>query len=263
MSARRMMDSEVDMTAPVALQLYSLRETMVKDWQATVRSVAEMGYVGVEPAGFPGTTAEEAGKLFKELGLQVPSAHLPLPVGDQKNASLEAALAIGAPYVISGKGPVDFESVDAIKATCDLFNEASENARAAGLLFGVHNHWWEYLKVDGKYAYEYMLDLLDPTITFEIDTYWVKTAGADPVKVVAQMGERSPLLHIKDGPCVQKDPMTAVGDGVMDFGPIVEAGKPYTQWLIVEIDRCATDMAEAVAKSVKYLHTSGLGRANL
>ena len=72
------------MISPIALQLYSLREYAQKDFEKTIRKVAEMGYAGVEPAGFPGTTPVAAGKLFAELGLAVPSAHLPLPVGEQK-----------------------------------------------------------------------------------------------------------------------------------------------------------------------------------
>lgn len=251
------------MPAPVALQLYSVREFMKEDFEGTVRKVAEMGYVGVEPAGFPGTTPEAAGELFRELGLAVSSAHTGLPVGENKHEVLDAMQAIGCTHIVSGKGPGDFETLDKIKATCDLFNEASRVAQEHGMTFGIHNHWWEYLKVEGRYVYKVMLDLLDPEITFQIDTYWVNTAGVDPAKVVAEMGERAPLLHIKDGPCVKKEPMTAVGDGVMDFHAIVEAGKPHTQWLIVELDRCATDMLEAVDRSLAYLVNQGLGRGRV
>ena len=60
------------MTAPIALQLYTLREAAARDgFESIVRTVAKMGYVGVEPAGFPGTTAEEAGKLPDALAVMV------------------------------------------------------------------------------------------------------------------------------------------------------------------------------------------------
>ena len=247
------------MLSPIALQLYSLREYANKDFTATVRKVSEMGYAGVEPAGFPGTTATEAGKLFAELGLAVPSAHLPLPVGDQKNEVLDAMEAIGSKRAISGRGPGDFATLDKIKETCDLFNTAAENARSVGMTFGIHNHWWEFTQVEGRYVYQVMLEHLDPDIFFQIDTYWVQTAGVDPAKVVQELGSRVPILHIKDGPCVKEEPMTAVGDGVMDFSVIIESGGTYTEWLIVELDRCATDMMVAVERSVKYLVEQGLG----
>lgn len=247
------------MASPIALQLYSLREYAQQDFEKTIRKVSDMGYAGVEPAGFPGTTPDAAGKLFAELGLTVPSAHLPLPVGDNKNEVLESMEAIGSKRVISGKGPGDFESIEKIKATCEIFNEAAENARSAGMTFGIHNHWWEFLKVNNHYAYQIMLDWLDPDVFFEIDTYWVQTAGADPVQVIQELGARVPILHIKDGPCVKGEPMTAIGDGVMDFHAVVKAGKPDTEWLIVELDRCATDMEVAVDRSLKYLVKEGLG----
>ena len=79
-----------------------------------------------------------------------------------------------------------------------------------------------------------------------------------------ELGARAPLLHIKDGPCVMDAPMTAVGDGVQDVSGIVAAGVGATEWLIVEIDRCATDMLEAVTKSYRYMIGKGLahGRRN-
>ncbi|MBN1878030.1 MAG: sugar phosphate isomerase/epimerase [Anaerolineae bacterium] len=247
---------------PVGLQLYSVREYAQDDFEGTVRKVAAMGYAGVEPAGFPGTTPEAAGKLFKELGLVAPSAHTALPLGDQKNEVLDAMQAIGCPRIISGKGPADFETMDKTKAACDLFNEANQVARANGMMFGIHNHWWEYQKLEDRYIYQIMLELLDPAIFFELDTYWIQTAGVDPAQIAREMGTRAPFLHIKDGPCVKSEPMTAAGDGVMNFPAIVEAGRPHTEWLIVELDRCATDMMAAVEKSYRYLVQSGLGKGN-
>jgi sugar phosphate isomerase/epimerase len=232
-------------------------------FEKIVRQVADMGYVGVEPAGFPGTTPKAAGKLFRELGLAVPSAHIfPPPVGDKKQPALDMMAAIGSTHIISGKGPDDFSTVDAIKTTCELFNEANANVKKAGMQFGIHNHWWEYLKVGDRYAYEIMLDLLDPDISFEIDTYWVQVAGPNPAEIVALMGARSPLLHIKDGPANKQEPMMPIGSGVLDWPSIIKAGGSHTEWLIVELDRCAVDMIEAVQQSYDYLVGEGLARGN-
>jgi sugar phosphate isomerase/epimerase len=107
-----------------------------------------------------------------------------------------------------------------------------------------------------------MLEYLSPDVFFEIDTYWVQTAGPDPAEVVKKLGQKAPFLHIKDGPCVKGEPMVAVGDGVMDFPSIIEAGEGTTEWLVVELDACATDMMEAVKKSYDYLVGTGLARGN-
>jgi sugar phosphate isomerase/epimerase len=249
------------MAAPIALQLYTLREATADDFEGVVRKVADIGYVGVEPAGFPGTTPEAAAALFKELGLEVTSAHLPLPVGEHKQEALDTANALGIKRMVSGKGKDDYSSLDKIKATCELFNEASETAVANGMTFGIHNHWWEYLEVEGRLAYEVALEYLNPEIFFQIDAYWVQTAGPDPAAVLQELGDRVPLIHIKDGPCVREEPMQALGEGITDFHQIVAAGE-FAEWWIVELDRCATDMMEAVVKSYTYMIDNGFARGN-
>jgi|YNPNPStandDraft_1061719.scaffolds.fasta_scaffold15616_2 sugar phosphate isomerase/epimerase len=241
------------MSKPIALQLYSLREAAAKDYAAVVRQVAAMGYDGVEPAGFPGTTAQAAGQLFRELGLKVPAAHIfPPPIGAKAAEAADTLAAIGCTRLVTGFGRDNFKTLDDTKRSCDIFNQAYAEAKARGLRMAIHNHWWEYQPIEGRYPYQVMLELLDPGIELEIDTYWVKTGGVDPVQAIQEAGPRATLLHIKDGPANTSDPMVAVGEGVMDFPAILRAAT-HAEWLIVELDRCATDMAEAVAKSVKYL----------
>jgi sugar phosphate isomerase/epimerase len=251
------------MTSPIALQLYTVREAMAEDFAGVVKRVADVGYVGVEPIfRLPNTTAEEAARLFKDLGLEVPSAHVPMPIGEDKNEVLDFMATMGSTRIVSGKGPDDFKTVDQIKRTCELFNQAQAVAAENGMAFVVHNHWWEYLQVEGRYAYQVMLAHLDPGVLFELDTYWIQTAGVDPVKVVRALGPRAPLLHIKDGPAVKDEPMLPIGDGVLDFPAIVQAGEGTVEWHIVELDRCATDMLGAVERSYQYLVGGGLARGN-
>ena len=248
------------MPAPIALQLYTLREAAGADYEGTIRKVADMGFVGVEPAGFPGTTVEAGKKLFDELGLEVCSAHLPLPIGDKKNESLETAAALGITRVVAGQGRDQFGSADQIKASCDRFNEAAANCAEKGMTFGIHNHWWEFLEIEGELVYKRMLNHLAPEIFFQVDTYWVQTAGPDPAGVIAELGSRAPLIHMKDGPCKREADMQALGEGITDFKSLVDAGGDNVDWWIVELDRCATDMTEAVEKSYAFLVDGGFAR---
>ena len=246
------------MPAPIALQLYSVREQLAKGFEPVIRQLADIGYVGVEPAGFPvGTTPAQAAQLFKSLGLQVCSAHTGLPLGDDKNKVLDVAKTLGLKRLVSGKGPNDFKTVELIKQTCDLFNQAAQVATENGLTLSIHNHWWEFELLNGKPVYKYMLEYLDKSVLFEVDVYWATTAGANPAAVVKELGKRAPLLHIKDGPCVKDQPMTAVGDGKVDVQAVIKASAKTAEWLIVEIDNCATDMLAAVKKSHDYLVGKG------
>jgi sugar phosphate isomerase/epimerase len=242
------------MTAKIALQLYSIRDSLPKDFAGGIKRVAEMGYDGVESAGFEGTTPKEAGKIYKQHHLTVCSAHVfPPPLGDKFKETLDILADIGCKHIVSGFGPDNYASIEATKRSCDILNQTNALAQKSGISFSIHNHWWEYLTIEGTHPYKVMLQHLDPTVCFELDVYWVKTGGVDPVAVVKEVGKRAPLLHIKDGPAVRDQPMTAVGDGVVDIPGVVKAGKGSTEWLIVELDACATDMIEAVAKSQKYL----------
>jgi sugar phosphate isomerase/epimerase len=248
------------MSASLGLQLYSVREELSGDFEGVVRKIAALGFAGVEPAGFPNTTPEAAGKLFRSLGLEVPSAHVPLPLGDQQKSTLETLASLGSKRIVSGLGPDSFKTLDLIKQTCGTFNQAQAVAKAHGMTFGIHNHWWEFIEVEGRMVFEVMKEHLEPDVFFQIDTYWVKTAGADPAAIVHGLGPRAPLLHIKDGPCVKDKPMTAVGDGVVDVPAIARAAGTHAKWFIVEIDRCKGDMLAAVAKSYRYLVANRLAR---
>jgi len=70
------------------------------------------------------------------------------------------------------------------------------------------------------------------------------------------------LLHIKDGPCVKNQPMTAVGAGKVDIAGVAQASAKTAEWMIVELDSCATDMLTAVKESHDYLVTKGFARGN-
>jgi sugar phosphate isomerase/epimerase len=249
------------MTAPIAVQLYTVREALAQDFIGTIGKIADMGYAGVETAGNYGGSPEAGAALFRELGLQIAGSHIGLPIGDDKNKILDTIAALGGKTLVCPwLPPENFQTLEGIQAVCDRINEADAHARARGMRLGYHNHDFEFAPLpDGSRPYDHMRRLLAPTVFFEVDTYWVQTAGGDPAAVVRELGERAPLLHIKDGPAVRGEPMTAVGEGVINVPPIVEAGTA-AEWLIVELDQCATDMIEAVEKSIQYLTSKGLGR---
>lgn len=243
------------MSDRIALQLYSIRDVAAqKGYEAAVREIAGMGYKAVETAGFPGTTAEAGKRLFDVLGLTVTSAHVGLPVGERKNEILDQVDALGKPPLICTQiGPNDVTSLATIKDLCERLNQGYQAAKERGMQFGIHNHWWEFGELDGKLIHHLMIEQLDPGIFFEIDTYWVKVAGKDPVKIVSDLDTRAPLLHIKDGPATREAAMTAVGDGVMDVPSILQAAGDNAKHWVVELDRCDTDILEAVRKSHQYL----------
>lgn len=244
------------MKKPVSVQLYSLREEAKADFRKTLERLAAIGFNGVETAGFHSLTAIELQKIVSDLGMKVSSTHSGLPK-DQKGFDewVGNSKIFGNDILITGFWYEQFNSVDAIKRTAELCNETIEKLKPYNMRFALHNHWMEFMKVDGELAYSRLVKLC-PELLFEIDTYWAANFGAnDPAEMVALFKDRTPLLHIKDGKGgPHEEPQVAVGDGIMDFHKVIPAADPKVlRWLVIELDSCATDMFTAVEKSYQYL----------
>jgi sugar phosphate isomerase/epimerase len=258
--------------AKIGLQLYTVRNQIEKNIADTLHKVAQFGFEGVETAFWPkNISVKQAGKYLKDAELAVSSAHIELPVGDEKNKMLEVAETFNCKKMIWHGWPEDkrYSSLEGTKQLVDIYNEANHFAKSNGLQFGLHNHWWEFRnKVDGRYVYQVLLESVEPDIFFEIDTYWVKVAGHDPAKIVGEFGKRARLLHIKDGPARwndslpqdNPDPMVAVGKGTQNFPAVVKAANGNTEWMIVEMDKTATDVFTAIQDSYNYLVGNKLAR---
>ena len=249
---------------PIALQLYSLREQAKEDFVGVLEDVAEMGYVGVEPAWLQGMSAKEVRKVLDDLGLVCCSTHGAFPSAENVNQRVDEAAELGTKLIIAGLGPKDFQTPDAMKASLERLAVAAQLVADAQMSFGYHNHWWEFQEVDGVLPYERMLEQA-PKLASQLDVYWAANFGAvDVPEVLGRHAARVPSLHIKDGPLVKGEPHTAVGAGKMDILAVIQAAdEDVLQWLVVELDECATDMTEAVRESCRYLVGEGLaaGRA--
>lgn len=247
------------MTIPIALQLYTLRDALAQDFAGGIEKIADIGFVGVETAFFPeGFTAATAAHIIKANGLQIMAAHCELPLGDDQQRVLEMMATFGCELCVWHGWPRhdDYGSVDGVKRLAARYNQANAVAQAHGLRLGIHNHWWEFEPVGDSYPYRILQAEMDASIFFEVDTYWVRTAGLDPAAVLRELGSRAPLLHIKDGPATPDGDMVAAGTGVMDLAAVFAAASS-PQWAVVELDRCATDMLTAVSQSYTTLTQNG------
>ncbi|OFX14258.1 MAG: hypothetical protein A2Z18_04345 [Armatimonadetes bacterium RBG_16_58_9] len=247
---------------PVALQLYSLRSDVYaagSDLLGVLRTVADIGYKGVEMAKLGGLDPREIAGIASDLGLTITSTHTALPTPENINEVVDTHAALGTTRVVSGFGPDNFKTVDAVRVAASKFSRAAALLKPHGMTFGFHNHWWEFSKIEDKYVYDVLLEEA-PDVFSELDTYWCAFAGADPAEIVSRHKSRLPLLHLKDGMLDQGDRgHLAVGSGKMDIPSVVSAADPSVlDWLIVEIDSCPTGMLEAVKQSYSYLTSSGL-----
>jgi Sugar phosphate isomerases/epimerases len=268
------------MIPEISVQLYSVRDQAAADYEGTIRAIAAMGFGCVEPAGYPGYSAEKAAKLFKELGLKAPTCHGALPVGNDKNRVIEEALMLGHEAIITGCPPKfkeNFASADAIKATAELYCEAAANAAPHGLQIGYHNHDWDLLDVDGTPGYRLFLEHTPDTVLWEADIFWVARAGRDPVSFLQEIGPRGKALHFKDGMVNATDtfveaetesgkvmvsnssPFLPAGTGQVDL-PAASKAATFAKYIVVELDSYPGDMLQAVQESYQYLTRNGIAR---
>jgi sugar phosphate isomerase/epimerase len=244
---------------PLSVQLYSLREQAAQDFGAVIHRLGEIGFVGVELAGFHGMTPAETKDRIAQAGMVVSSAHIG-SVGDDLPSLLDDLVAVGCETaVLAFLPPTEFADRASVSRNAAAINAALPLAAERGLTLGYHNHWWEFETVlDGKSAWSHMMDELDPAVFVELDMYWATLAGADPVALLSAADSRVKLLHVKDGPCDEpENAMVAVGSGTLNIAQVLGSSSQIA-WHIVELDRCDTDMFDAVTNSYAYLTSHGL-----
>jgi sugar phosphate isomerase/epimerase len=249
-------------TKRIGLQLYSLREMMGQDPEATLKLIAEMGYKELETASYDGDkiygyTPAEFRALVEGLGMKVTSCHIGQPWDAEREAELMAwwskafddHKALGCKYVVMPWATFG-ETLDVAKAYCDYWNKLATMAKEKGMVFGYHNHAHEFQVVEGQIIYDYLLQNTNADVVFEMDVYWVTQGGQDPVEYLRKYAGRFPVLHIKDDSIIGNS-------GKMDFAPIFEAA--YAQGMqdfYVEVEKYELPAEICVEKSYDFLNAA-------
>ena len=235
----------------VGVQLYTVRDLMAESVESTLKLVAEIGYPNVEFAGYFDHSPADIRRMLDDVGLAAPAAHVGQEYfEDDAAAVIDAAATIGHEYVVIPSLPGHLRnSLDYFYHTAERFNAWGEACRAAGIRFAYHNHDWEFHSEDGKLYYDVLLDETDPELVeFELDLAWIHIAGHSAVEYFKRYPGRFPLWHIKDMTAAGE--MVDVGDGDMDFAPIIEnASVGGTRYGFVEHDEPA-DSAESIRRSL-------------
>jgi len=250
----------------IGLQLYSIRDSIMKNVPAAIAKVAGMGYKFVEPAGYAngkiyGMEPAAFKALLEKNKMYMLSSHCSRPAPDSANLAatmawwdtcIAAHVAAGAKYIVQpSMGRSAYQSIAGLKAYCDYFNAVGEKCNAKGIRFGYHNHDKEFsTKLDSTVViYDYMLQHTDPSkVMFEMDLYWAVVGGGNPVDYFNKYPGRFELWHIKD-----KEEIGA--SGMMDFAGIWKGiAKSGMQYGIVEVERYNFDEFTSCKMSIDFLN---------
>ncbi len=252
----------------VGVQLYTVRDQMQADFDGTIAKVAQIGYKEVEFAGYFGRTPEQVRAVVDKNGLDAVSTHVQYDELDEKFPSvIEASKTIGMGYIVCPWIPEELrKSPDIWKKAAEKFNHCGEQSQKAGIQFAYHNHWFEFLPVNGKLPYDLLLKECDANLVkMEMDLCWITAAGGDPVKYFNEYPGRFPLVHVKDlktmphitaggaqnyGDTVD---LTEVGSGIIDWKKLfAQSGKAGIKHYIVEHDHPKQPF-DSISKSYQYL----------
>lgn len=249
------------MTLPgAAVMLYTVDALLDGDFESVLERIASLGYTGVETYGLHGRSAAEVRRMLQRTGLRVVSAHAPFPFGPDASRILDEYAELGAPNLAWSMEAEEFADLAAIERGLERVNGGVEAAKAYGMTVAYHNHHAEFRNViDGRSAYDLLLERLHPDACVELDVYWAAVGGAVPAAVVRGIGPRLRYVHVKDGPALTygQDTLVPIGQGVVDvLGALRE---PSTlEWHIVELERLDVDPFDALDQSYRYLTGQGV-----
>lgn len=251
----------------IGLQLYSIRDSIMRDVPGAIAKVAKMGYKFVEPAGYgKGKLYGMEPAAFKALcesnGLKIISSHVGQALPDSAHMAgimawwdtcIDAHVAVGAKFLVQPfMGGEAYRSLDTLKLYCNYFNTVGEKCKAKGLSFGYHNHDKELsTKLEGQTIYDFMMENTDPDkVMFEMDLYWAVEGGADPVDYFNKYPGRIQLWHIKDKAEIG-------GSGKMDFPAYwAAASKGGMKYGVVEVEEYNHDQFTSCKISIDTLNAA-------
>lgn len=245
------------MKQKTAVQLYTLREECQADFPKVLRELKRMGWAGVQFAGFHSYDPQELAAVVKETGLKAAGMHVGYQrfVEELEQLIAEARL-FGTQDLICPSIPADLRNAEGYREVKRKLNEAAVRLQKENLRLSYHNHAFEFeTDVDGQNALAYLLQPVpDNLLLAELDVYWVKRGGYDPATYIAPYANRMPIIHLKDMTRDEEQTFAEIGEGSIDFKPILAWGERNgIEWYVVEQDRCRRSPMDCVETSLANL----------
>lgn len=245
---------------PIAVQLYTIRDATQSDFAAAMKRVAEIGYTGVELAGYGNLkTASEVRKVLDDTGLQAAGMHVVIEQMEQDMTQvLDDAETLGCRMLVCPYWPESRRTMwDWVAGELSI---AAAAAHQRGITFAYHNHAFEFEPVGSERGMDILWNTASDLVKSELDAYWVKAGGDDPVSYIRRIAHRIVAVHLKDMTDTTPPKFANVGSGILDIPAIVQASiEAGAQWGIVEQDSCYDqDPMDAIRVSFENLKQMGL-----
>jgi len=254
----------------IGLQLYSLREQFKKDVPGTLQKVKSWNITEVEGGGTYDLPLEEYKKLLKENNLTMVSVGADYQVlKNDPQKAVDEAKRFNAKFVVCYWLPHDGNNFDITntKEAVEVFNKAGKLLKENGVSLCYHPHGYEFRPYENGTLFDYMVKNTNPEyFNFEMDVFWVKHPGQDPVALLKKYPNRFLLMHLKDrrhGTPGNQDGHADVesnvvlGTGDVGMAEVIKEAKRIGvkhYFIEDESSRCEAQIPE----SIKFLEAQGL-----
>lgn len=184
------------------LQLYSLRNQLKDEVPGTLALVKSWGIKELEGGSTYGMTMDWFQKVLRQNGLKVVSVGADFnELADDPKKAIDLAKAFGAKFVtctwIPHRG--DTFTIDDVKKALEVFTAAGQALAAEGISLCYHPHGYEFRPYLKGTLFDYMVKNSNPKyMNFEMDVFWIKHPGQDPVALLRKYPKRFLLMHLKD-----------------------------------------------------------------
>jgi len=245
---------------PIALQLYTIGGDMRKDASAAMAKVAQIGFKGVEFAGYPSQDAKVVRKMLDDNGLKCCGSHTGINAleGDSFEKTVEFAKTIGNTRIIAPSLFRNFSN-DAekdkkmVEDMADRMNVVAEKLKPLGLRTGFHCHPGEFRKIGDSTVWDLFFTRANKDVIMQCDLGHMGTAGVDPVAYMKKYPGRASTVHVK--PSARTKPGGLVGgpEDDLKWPEIFKACETVggTEWYIVEYDGGSMEKAEKTMDLLK------------
>jgi len=225
------------MTLPIALQLYSVRADCARDMAGTIRAAAEMGYVGVEFAGWNGHSAKDLRAMLDDNNLRCAGAHVGLDtmLGDDLEKSIEFHRTLGNEFlIVPGLPAPRRETREKLLETAHLFNEVAQKLAPHGMKTGYHSHHFDFEYFGDELAWDVLFGNTQSDVVMQFDTGNALSAGFPAPPFLERYPNRATTVHLKEHS--DTNPGAFIGEGDVPWPTIFELCETLggTQWYIVE-----------------------------
>ena len=185
----------------IGIELYSFRNQFAKDIPGTLQKISKMGFTEIEGGGTYGLPADEYKKMLSDNNLKMVGWGADFAQLSNPQAVADQAKSFGATYVVCFWIPHNGKefTIDDVNKAINTFNAAGKVFKENGLSFCYHPHGYEFRPYKNETLFDHLVKNLNPAYAnFEMDVYWIKHPGQDPVALLKKYPNRFKLMHLKD-----------------------------------------------------------------